>query len=239
MYPPVEVYTHLHLPQVGLRPLQLIRSRVPGILPPRQEATIHPVKHSQARILFCIIVIPDTFRLDKLCFIKYKYINISANLINLASTFSLLNLFHLSFRKYICGLEKIRTNQIQWIPTWPFHHHANQEIFLVHVHLVILQYRCHANPGMRHASQGKGITHHLQRVSCGAWQRTINWLDLQRLEEETLPCLVTPIIIATLLANLPSKGLLHLLVGVLLHLIVHLLAGVPPHLDFQRPTANN
>ena len=93
MYPPVEVYTHLHLPQVGLRPLQLIRSRVPGILPPRQEATIHPVKHSQARILFCIIVIPDTFRLDKLCFIKYKYINISANLINLASTFSLSNLF--------------------------------------------------------------------------------------------------------------------------------------------------
>ena len=69
MYPPVEVYTHLHLPQVGLRPLQLIRSRVPGILPPRQEATIHPVKHSQARsrILFCIIVNPHSFRLDKVC----------------------------------------------------------------------------------------------------------------------------------------------------------------------------
>ena len=48
MYPPVEVYTHLHLPQVGLRPLQLIRSRVPGILPPSQEeGTIHPVGHSQ------------------------------------------------------------------------------------------------------------------------------------------------------------------------------------------------
>ena len=35
--------------EVSLEPLQLIRSRVPGILPPSQEeGTIHPVRHSQA-----------------------------------------------------------------------------------------------------------------------------------------------------------------------------------------------
>ena len=42
------------------RPLQLIRSRVPGILPLSQEGTIRPVRHSQAemKISWCYTQVP-------------------------------------------------------------------------------------------------------------------------------------------------------------------------------------